>query len=211
MQSEEPSRLVSGPVASEGPQDQKVPADKSGIRLVDFRNFEYPATPIYSDSESTFRLKDGKFEGRQYQGVAESETLYLSQKTYGDLTRDGVEEAILVLIKNVRGSAIPYYVYIYTLHGEKPRLLWAFSTGDRADGGRRRVYAVDTNLTVELYGKETVVNGNLKDQDELGACCPKSFTRTVYDWNGRSFQQKGSNEIIPEPNATGDLLPPPNN
>lgn len=204
-----PSDIVSSSIPTGSPQDKSDLSNKSRIRLLDFSNFEYSARPIYSDGEPTFRLKEGRFEGRPFPGLAESETIYLSQKIYADVTEDGIEEAILVLLVNVRGSAIPYVVYIYTPDDEKPRLLWSFGTGDRADGGLRRAYAADGDLIVELYGKGTIVNKNLKDEENLGACCPKSFTRTRYKWDGAQYRQKGLSEVIAAPNASGDLLPPP--
>ena len=78
------------------------------------------------------------------------------------------------------GSAIPALAYIYTISGQQPKLLWSFSTGDRADGGFRRAYAQQGNLVVELnspVGKK-------------GDCCPTRFTRTRYQWGGKRFQKK---------------------
>jgi hypothetical protein len=207
----ESSRLEANATPVSSTQIATTGAQSSRIRSVDFSNFEYPSRPIYSEGELSFRLKDGKFEGKHYPGLAESETVHLSQKIFGDVTKDGVEEAILVLLENVRGSAIPYYVYVYTLDNEKPRLLWSFSTGDRADGGLRRAYSADGDLIVELYGKDTLVDGNLKDEESLGACCPESFTGTRYEFDGKKFRRKGRSEIIADPNASADLLPPPKN
>src|SRR5688572_26081934 len=109
---------------------------------------------------------------------------------YGDVTGDGSEEAMVVLFENVKGTAIPYYVYVFTLERLKPKVLWSFETGDRGDGGLRKVYAENGGLVVELYGKNTGI-GDIENKEETGACCAKSLTRIRYRWQGRRFQQKG--------------------
>jgi hypothetical protein len=181
--------------------------EQSQIRKIDFKNFEYPAKPIYSDGEHSFKLRNGTFKGRHYAGSTGLEPVYLTQVVYGDVTGDGKEEAILVLFENVRGSAIPYYVYVYTLNSGKPGLLWSFQTGDRGDGGLRQAYAENAELVIDLYGKDTVVNENLEDKEVLGACCPKSFTRSRYKWDGKEFRRQGS-EVLPNPLSNAELLPP---
>lgn len=156
----------------------------SAIRNVDFGNFDYP-------------LEKGRYwKIRKGRAVDTEDPVVLAYLDYGDVTSDGVEEAFVVLFENVRGSAIPYYVYVYTPGSSSPKLLWNFETGDRADGGLRRIAAQNGNLLVELYGKGTMVGGELYGTERTGACCPKSVTRTIYVWNGRRFSVKGSPEII---------------
>ena len=72
--------------------------------------------------------------------------------SYGDLTRDGIEEAIVSLVVIVQGgTARPHIHYIYTIDKTKPKLLRMFDTGDRADGGLRQIYAEKGGLVVERY------------------------------------------------------------
>ena len=85
------------------------------------------------------------------------------------------------------GSAIPDYVYIFTMENGKLKLIWEFETGDRADGGLRNVYADNGQLVIELFGKDRVIGGQLYKGDE-GLCCPSSFTRTRYKWTGKQFE-----------------------
>jgi hypothetical protein len=157
------------------PGASAVAITNSPIRYVDFNKVTYPEFPDYSKSKAKHvTLKAG--EGRP------------SFVNYGDITGDGVEEAMVVLSIENRGSAIPYYVYIFTEENQKPKLLWNFETGDRADGGLRQIYAENGQLVVELFGKDRVVGGDLYKGDE-GLCCPTSFTRTRYRWTGKDFQQ----------------------
>ena len=59
------------------------------------------------------------------------------------------------------------------------KLLWHFSTGDRADGGLKDVCADTGHLIVELHSQE----------GSNGLCCTTRFVRTRYKWEGDKFQQ----------------------
>lgn len=104
---------------------------------------------------------------------------------------------MVVLPIESRGSAIPYYVYIFRMENREPKLIWAFETGDRADGGLRQVYADNGQLVIELFGRDRVIGGKLYIGDEA-LCCPSSFTRTRYKWTGKDFQQIGK-EVLANP------------
>ncbi|HZH32137.1 MAG TPA: hypothetical protein VEY11_15335 [Pyrinomonadaceae bacterium] len=182
----------------------------SSIRSVDFANFTFPAKPIYSDGKKSFRLKDGTYQGRP--GIVGAPAPFglpypvsLVGTGYGELTHDDKEEAMVVLAESVAGTAIPFYVYIYSMRGDRPEFLWAFAAGDRGDGGLRKVYAENGELVVELYGKNTGI-GDIGDKEEAGACCPKSFTRTRYRRRGGRFRQKGCREVLPNPLPNAELL-----
>ncbi len=119
---------------------------------------------------------------------------------YGDVTGDGVEEAMVVLSVGVTGgTARPHAVYIFTLEQKRPKVLWAFPTGDRADGGLRQVYAADGDLVVERYNSV----------GSKGDCCPTTFTRVRYQWQGNHFQQKLVEEMLPHPEGQGSPVMPP--
>lgn len=132
---------------------------------------------------------------------------YLS---YGDVTGDEAEEAMVVFFENVKGTAIPYYVYVYTLKKGSPKLLWSFETGDRADGGLRQAYAENGELVIELYGNGKVIGGDLYAEDGTtgGDCCPTHFTRARYQWQGNRFQQKGKEEILSNPVGGAPVVMP---
>lgn len=164
------------------------------IRSTDFANIRYPNLPDYSGSEKKrVTLKPG-----------EATPSHLS---YGDVTGDGEEDAIVVLPIENSGSAIPYYVYIFTMEKEHPKIMWGFETGDRADGGLRRVYAENGKLVIELYGKDRVIGGELYREDE-GLCCPSVFTRAYYKWTGEKFQQQSKVEVLRNPEGNAIVLMP---
>jgi hypothetical protein len=166
---------------------------QSPIRSVDFDNLAYPNFPDYSrDQKRRLTLKPG-----------EGGPNFIN---YGDVTGDGSEDAVVALGIGVRGSAVPDYVYIFTVEKGKPKLIWDFETGDRADGGLRNVYADNGQLVVELFGKDRVIGGQLYKGDE-GLCCPSSFTRTRYKWTGKNFAEI-SREIFDNPSRDANPVMP---
>jgi hypothetical protein len=164
---------------------------------VDFDNISYPRFPDYSDPS-----------GRQKKYITlkpgEGGPNFIN---YGEVTGDGVEDALVALGIDNRGSAIPHYVYIFTVEKGKPKLIWDFETGDRADGGFRNVYADNGQLVIELFGKDRVIGGQLYKGDE-GLCCPSSFTRTRYKWTGKNFEEI-SREIFENPSRDANPVMPP--
>lgn len=173
----------------------------NSVRSIDFRNFTYPGI-IYGElkgyyPEETFTLRDGAWGNPEY-------GMTLMNVTYGDVTGDGREEAILNFDQETDGSAGLSSVYIYTLEDKRPKLLWVFMSGDRGNGGLRRAYAGGGKLWVELYGKETLIEGSSatsSTETGVGLCCSKFFTRTSYEWAGGRFRQSGRIEVLPDPAA----------
>ena len=173
------------------------PTPNSPTRSVDFENFTYPEL----ESRTRFTLKDGR-------EPTEDDPRGLVDVTYGDVTGDGNEEAFVVHTQSVRGSAIPYFVYVYTMNRSKPKLLWSFYAGERGDGGLRQINAENGELVVELYGRDRIVNGGTSsEEDNIGVCCPKFFTRSRYEWRGGGFRLKGKEEAIPNPIGGAAYLP----
>jgi hypothetical protein len=115
---------------------------------------------------------------RDKRGLVDKMGVFLGAVKYGDVTGDGVEEAIIYLSIQTGGSARPGLLYVYTLQQGRPKLLWHRSTGDRADGGLRAVYAPDGYLVVERNSAE----------GSQGACCPTRYTQISYQWRGGRFR-----------------------
>ena len=112
-----------------------------------------------------------------------------SGASYGDLTGDGVEEAVVHISFVSGGSWLPNNIYIYSLRNGKPQLLWLIETGDRADRGLKQTEIDNGELVLELYSPE----------GSEGACCPTRFTRARYTWASkkRKFHKKGQDELLP--------------
>ena len=90
------------------------------------------------------------------------------------------------------------------MKGETPKLLWKFATGDRADGGMRRIAAENGELVVELFGVGAAIGKKLYGTEDVGACCPKHFTRLKYRWVGTKFQPDGPAEVFENPSGNAN-------
>jgi hypothetical protein len=173
--------------------------NSSPIREIDFANFTYPSQ--FVGETRGFKVRNGERLPKRKDKIGRPLDwwLILEGVTYGDVTGDGHEEAIVKLHLVTGGSALPDFVYIYGLRKGKLRLLWVFETGDRADGGCKNVFAEHGELIVELYGKNKIIGRDLYEDDgtNTGDCCPTYFTRTTYAWSRNRFRQKGTSEVLP--------------
>lgn len=195
------------PIGTPSIQPTPSPAPVSPIHKIDFDNFTYPAAPVYPKNERSFTLKDGEFVGRLQPGGAEPESVSRVDTIYGDVTADGVDDAIVVLTESIHGSAIPYYVYVYGLERDKPKLLWSFYAGERGDGGLRQIVADRGDMVIELYGRDRVVTGGTSsDEDNMGVCCPRFFTRSRYEWRDGHFRLKTKEAALPNPQGNAAYL-----
>ena len=83
---------------------------------------------------------------------------------------------------------------------ERHALLWAVSTGDRADDRLRDVYIENGGLVVELFSPI----------DKRGDCCPVKFKRTRYGWREGKFRPDGKEELLSNPERSASLQFSPN-
>ncbi|MEZ5427570.1 MAG: hypothetical protein R2747_14975 [Pyrinomonadaceae bacterium] len=169
----------------------------SAIGQIDFKNHTYPFPRGWQDVDSReFTLEDGKRPiSKERIGIT-----YITTK-YGDATGDGEDEALVVLKIDTGGGGIPQIVYVYSLKKEEgPELIWHFRTGDRSDGGLKKLIAENGEISVELFGQDRYILGEVEtmriDGDEEQLCCPTHFTRTHYKWNGSNFVLKGKRETF---------------
>lgn len=188
------------PIVDEAPSITPIVfPNSSPIREIDFANFTYPSQ--FAGETHGFRVRNGELLPKRKDTVGRPLDWWLTLEgvTYGDVTGDGLEEAIVKLHWVTGGSALPDFVYIYGLRQRKPKLLWVFETGDRADGGCKNVFAENGELVVELYGKDKIIGRNLYEDDgtSTGDCCPNYFTRTRYSWSRNRFRRKGTSEVLP--------------
>ncbi len=168
----------------------------SPIGQVDFKNYTYPFPRGWQDVDNKeFTLEDGKRPiSKERIGIT-----YITTK-YGDATGDGIDEAFVILKIDTGGGGIPQMVYVYTLKENEPELVWHFRTGDRSDGGLKKIYAENGEIIVEIFGQDRYILGEVEtmkiDGDEEQLCCPTHFTRSNYKWNGSNFLMKGKRETF---------------
>jgi hypothetical protein len=174
------------------------PQSNAAIRKVDFANFTYPIDPGLKGRHArkqTFTLTNGNFSGAN-----NAVGMRFSRVSYGDVTGDGNDDAIVELgVDTDGGTAIIKAVYIFTWRNNRARYLWSFVSGDRADGGLRNVYADKGQLVIELFGKGTRIGGKIFGTESGGVCCPSSVTRTRYIWDSGRFLRRGASEIFLNP------------
>jgi hypothetical protein len=170
------------------------------LRDVDFGNFTYiwPEDLIEKTKiPKTFSLRNGELLAtRDQNGFVDEMGAHLLSVSYGDVTSDKTEEAIIVLSFQTGGSSSPNCIYIYSWQNEQPRLLWSHTTGDRADGGLRRVYAENGKLVLETYSPI----------DKKADCCPLYFNRVRYIWRNDRFNYESKEERLSNPEGHGSPI-----
>jgi len=180
-------------------------AAQDNIREVDFKNFSYPISgPLLGHSELKWLgdPKDGyskrkpihlvngedlkkessfEMDGREY---AQYSGFSLQSVEFADLTADGKEDAIVVLLYQTGGTQNTHYVYIYSFIAGKPSLLAYCHTRGRADFGLYKVYGERGKMVFEL----------LDPEKNSGDCCSSGFVRLRYRWHDGRFEGFGAHE-----------------
>jgi hypothetical protein len=162
---------------------------------VDFRNFTYEWLPAGHDAPAgvtDITLIDGEAEYDYPPGeTPDFAAISFVDLSYGDVTGDGVEDAVVVLHIDGPGNPRPYGVMVYTVRADSPRLLWAHTSGGGSNGGLRDAYAKDGHLIIEEYNPVTgEVDGK---KFYLGSA--KTYARVLHQWDGQTFRQAGSAEL----------------
>jgi hypothetical protein len=173
------------------------PSRETPIRKVDFKNFTYPWYPTdYTPprGERKITLRDGEMK---VEAAKNTDRLWssLANVSYADLTGDTSDEAIVTVVTNFDPNGSVACIFIYTLRGGTPSLLWSHETGDRANGGLRSIRVEGFDLVVEQYDiKFDWDKGRYEEGTAL--CCPKRFVRSRYHWDGEHFE-KSKSETLP--------------
>lgn len=161
------------------------------IGSFDFRNYSYPLPRGWQEVDGKDLSLVNGFRRTTEEKIGME---YLTTK-YFDATGDGEDEAIVILQIGTAGSAIPHLVYVFQWKEDKPDLIWYFRTGDRADGGLKRIYPEDGDIAVELFGQDRYIYGEMETLkitgDDFQLCCPKYYTKTKYKWKNGSFRMDG--------------------
>jgi hypothetical protein len=167
------------------------PIIDSSIRKADFKNLSYPQTDEYEG----FKLKDGTKNQKKDEDGAKLQNI-----EYGDVTNDGIEDAMIDISPLMDGNCQCEMVFVYTMKNSKPKLIWSFDTWDRAEGGFKKVYAENGNLVVETFGDNKFENDkwsfNLPKEGATGLCCPTAYTKIVFKWNGEKFVPFGERQVF---------------
>lgn len=141
------------------------------IHAIDFRNFSYSPTCVEQGMRVT--VTNGVFERPD-----EDDRMYFEVRNviYGDLNRDGVDEAVVESVCNTGGTGQFSDGTVFMLRGGKAVAVATLGVGDRADGGIHDLRIEDGLLVVERYGQES-----------SGACCPEYIESERLRMNGTRF------------------------
>lgn len=134
--------------------------------------------------KSKIRLVNGRWDQRDEADRADNQAfvgLTFEDINYASFSSDSPESAIVVLRYDSGGVPNHYWVYIYGLTNNEPKLMGFFHAGDRGHNGLYRVFEKDHFLHVELYDPE------LKE----GECCSAGYIDYQYQWNGSEFEAEG--------------------
>lgn len=171
--------------------DEKNTKTESPLGAFDFKNFTYPLPRGWEDMDS----KDIKLVNGMRRMTAEKIGMSYVATKFFDVTGDGEDEAFVILKVATGSITIPQIVYIYEWKEGKPELLWYFRTGDRADGGLKKLGVENGELVVELFGIDRYIFTQMETSkivgDEQRLCCPTHFTLTRYKQQGNNFVLEG--------------------
>jgi len=159
-----------------------------GVRLVDFQNFEYPFQESFvpsgwnwltTISPQRVRLVHGRanFDRADPHGAY----LELISVNYGDLDRDGEDEAVVDLLYSTGGTANWHYLYIFKASNHAATLIAVLESGSRADGG-----LIGSKISHGLL----VLDFADADRRE-GDCCSRGIIRVEYRLKDGRFHETG--------------------
>ncbi len=148
------------------------------IHRVDFQNFTYRPSCAYEKPRAV-RTRNGNYTRNR----GDDKIFFdVRSVTYGDLTGDGRDEAVVLTNCNTGGTGQFSEGFIFTMRNGRPVLLTRIAGGDRAFGGLASAKVERGLLIVETYAPE---------EPGMGACCPKYIETTRYHWNGRRLVKSG--------------------
>ncbi|HMO80400.1 MAG TPA: hypothetical protein PKD24_06380 [Pyrinomonadaceae bacterium] len=157
---------------------------QQNIRDVDLRNFTYSAHCAGADPEDVTVKDDEFYEEKKEEDFVDRFFFKVIEVSYGDLTGDGREEAVVITVCNTGGTGNFTEGFVFGISSGKAMLLARIAGGDRAYGGLRSASVEEGTLVVET-----------NDAGEFGgACCPEAIITTKYKVSGGKLVQTGKPE-----------------
>ncbi len=157
---------------------------QSDIRKVDLKNFTYePACTGEKPEKVT--VKDGEISReKQEAGYVDRFFFKVFNITYGDVTGDGIDDAVVLSTCNTGGTGNFTEGWVISMRGGRPGVTAHIPGGDRAEGGLR---------DAQIEGGQLIIRSN--DPGEGGgACCPQVVVTTRYKVINGKLSQVGKEE-----------------
>jgi hypothetical protein len=155
---------------------------QADIHKIDFKNFTHSVHCI-GESPENITVKNGEYsKEKQEDGYVDRFYFNIFNVTYGDVTGDGKDDAIVLGSCNTGGTGNFSEGFVYTMKGTKAALVGRIPGGDRAYGGLRTANAAGGLLVVESNDVG----------EEGGACCPQYILTTKYKLAAGKLQKVGA-------------------
>jgi hypothetical protein len=121
----------------------------------------------------------------------EPREFYFIEAKYGDLTKDGSEEAVVILGVITSGTARQTLVFVYGMSADIAKRLAVYETGDRWDYGYHNASIKDNQLVIERY-KPSIIEYDGKKHDMSAS---DKFIRDYYKWDKTKFMKSKTEEV----------------
>lgn len=180
-------------------------ADDS-IKQIDFKNFSYPWGSKIARLKDTIILKDGKDKTIKKDGKpvtilpphtqesyfrVDDVEYTINDIYYGDVNSDNVTDAFISIStftysgKSYRSDTTCFY--IYTMKGNKPKLIWQNNYGERKYTTTRKIEfnKAENEIIFEMYFPYSP-NGKFVGQ-LYRETYSESYDRLIYKWKNNTF------------------------
>ena len=154
----------------------------AAIQDIDFANFTYAPDTCGDDTErEPFVVRAGT--GSSASGA--NLTVEFTKVAYGDVTDDGIEDAVVLVGCNAGGNASWVFPLVYTVDDAgKPERLGILT----ADGREERQV-----LSASISDGQIVTDEAVFLPDDA-RCCPSATGATIWEWDGSAFVVVNSTE-----------------
>ncbi|MEZ4369046.1 MAG: hypothetical protein R2939_22605 [Kofleriaceae bacterium] len=161
----------------------------SPLVAVDWANRTYELTLLEGEGELPYPVVDGVYEDGDPDGGFH-ERVEVEVLGYGDLTSDGVEEAILRVTYASSDLDAFDTLFVFGAAPGGARVLGRIAGGKAGHGGIAAARVVDGALRLERRHAE----------DGDGACCPTHHRHERWRWDGRFFvEDEAARRLAPVP------------
>ena len=153
-------------------------AAQANIRQVDLKNFTHSLSCGDTDPVSRVRVRNGEFSGAK-NGL--DVYLKITDVVYGDIDRDGKDEAVVLYSCGSGASYVYIWGLVYSIEHKKPVLITTLAGGNKGDGGFYDLSVKRNLLIVQRYQLGTAGS----------PCCPETIETIKYKLLRRKLRQAG--------------------
>lgn len=153
-------------------------------------------TTYHAVLDEPVTLQDGKYEGPPYTNMSASRptvTLIESTRASGDVTGNGVDDAVVMLATNTGGSGVFFHLAVVRNHGGAPEHIGMIPLGDRVKV--KSLTAIDGKIVADL-----VEHG---PGDPM--CCPTQAVHREWELQAGELTELDTRHMQPTARHSGYL------